>query len=81
MRLAKDFIRELYIHMGYQKATAFETVLDVTLKNGRVVEITDRSQEIEQKRGAFKEYFESGDMSSDMRQKIEEAFSLDMDLE
>lgn len=81
MRLAKDFIRELYIHMGYQKATAFQTVLDITLKDGRVVEITDRSQEIEQKRGAFKKYFESGDMSSDMRQKIEEAFSLDMDLE
>ncbi|MBS0592007.1 MAG: hypothetical protein JSR84_00910, partial [Proteobacteria bacterium] len=32
IRLAKDFIEELYIHMGYQKPTAFKTVLDMTLK-------------------------------------------------
>ncbi len=35
IRLAKDFIEELYIHMGYQKPTAFKTVLDLTLKDGR----------------------------------------------
>lgn len=26
IRLAKDFIKELYIHMGYQKPTSFKTV-------------------------------------------------------
>lgn len=77
MRLAKDFIMELYIHMGYQKPTAFKTVLDITLKDGRVVEIKDRSQEMEQKRGAFKQHYESGNLI----QTIDEAFSLDMDLE
>lgn len=50
IRLAKDFIEELYIHMGYQKPTAFKTVLDITLKEGCVVEIKDRSQEMKQKR-------------------------------
>ena len=44
IRLAKDFIEELYIHMGFQKPTAFRTVLDITLKNGRPVKINDRSQ-------------------------------------
>jgi|LSQX01.3.fsa_nt_gb hypothetical protein len=77
IRLAKDFIEELYIHMGYQKPTAFKTVLDITLKEGRVVEIKDRSQEMKQKRGAFKKHYDSGDMI----QTIDEAFSLDMDLE
>ncbi|HUL30393.1 MAG TPA: hypothetical protein VLZ03_08045 [Thermodesulfobacteriota bacterium] len=77
LRFAKDFVEGLYIHMGFQKATAFKTVLDITLKDGRVVEIKDRSQEIEQKRGAFKKYYESGKMP----EMIEEAFSLDMDLE
>ncbi|MBT9155701.1 MAG: Penicillin-binding protein 4* [Firmicutes bacterium] len=77
IRLAKDFIRELYIHMGYQKPTAFKTVLDVTLEAGRVVEIKDRSQEVEAKRGAFKKHYES----VNMLQAIDEAFSLDMDLE
>lgn len=77
IRLARDFINELYIHMGYQKATAFKTVLDITLKDGRVVEINDRSQEMEQKRGAFKKHYESGNTF----QTIPEAFSLDMDIE
>lgn len=77
IRLAKDFITELYIHMGYQKPTAFRIVLDITLKDGRVVEIKDRSQEMEQKRGAFKKYYEPGNKV----QTIDEAFSLDMDLE
>ena len=77
IRLAKDFIRELYIHMGHQKPTAFKTVLDITLKDGRVVEIKDRSEEMEKKRGAFKEAYESGEM----KKSIEDAFSLDMKLE
>ncbi len=77
IRLAKDFIDELYIHMGYQKPTAFKTVLDITLKDGRINEIKDRSQEMEQKRGSFKKRYESGNIS----QAIEEAFSLDLDLE
>jgi hypothetical protein len=77
LRLAKDFIEELYIHMGYQKATAFKTVLDITLEGGQVVEINDRSQEIEKKRGAFKKQYESGNVI----EGIEEAFRLDFDLE
>ncbi len=77
IRLAKGFIRDLYIHMGYQKPTAFETVLDITLKTGEIMEIKDRSQEMEEMRGAFKRYYESGDMF----RTIEDAFSLDMDLE
>ena len=77
IRLAKDFIEELYLHMGYQKPTAFETVLDITLNDGRLVEIKDRSKEMEQKRGAFKKHFESGITF----EKMLEAFSLDMDLE
>jgi hypothetical protein len=77
IRLAKDFIEELYIHMGYQKPTAFKSVLDITLKDGTVVEIKDRSQEMEQKRGIFKKQYESGNSMD----AIEKAFSLDMDLE
>ena len=77
LRLAKDFIRELYIHMGFQKPTSFRTVYDVTLEAGRVVELKDRSKEMEERRGAFKKHYESGNMT----ETIEEAFSLDMDLE
>jgi len=77
LRLAKDLIPGLYIHMGYQKPTAFKTVYDVTLADGKVVDIKDRSEEMEKKRGAFKKHYKSGNMI----QTIEDAFSLDMDLE
>ena len=77
LRLARDFIEDLYVHMGYQKPDAFKTVLDVTLDNGRITEIRDRSEEVAKIRGKFKKRFESED-SIDI---IEKAFSLDMDLE
>lgn len=77
LRLAKDFIRELYVHMGFQKPSAFRTVLDVTLKEGKVIELRDRSKEMEEIRGSFKRRYEGGDMI----QSIDDAFSLDMDLE
>ncbi len=76
IRLAKDFIRELYIHMGYQKASAFKTVMDYTLEKGRVKDIKDRSAEAEQIRGHFKKKFESDNVIKG----INEAFNLDMDL-
>ena len=77
IRLAKDLIRGLRIHMGYQKPTAFKTVLDITLKDGKIVDIKNRSKEMEDKRGKFKKRFESGEL----KQPIVEAFSLDMKLE
>jgi hypothetical protein len=77
LRLGRDFVKELYIHMGFQKPTAFKTVYDLTLEDGRVVEIKDRSEEMEKKRGAFKKHYESGNRIN----AIEEAFSLNMDIE
>lgn len=77
IRLAKDFIEELYIHMGFQKPSAFKTVLDITLENGRPVEINDRSEEIEQMRGEFKKHYGS----RGIEERIDEAFRFDMELE
>jgi len=77
IRLARDFINELYIHRGFQKPTAFRTVLDVTISNGKIINIQDRSADREKKRGAFKKRYENGDVT----ETIEEAFSLDMELE
>lgn len=77
IRLAKELIRGLHINMGYQKTSSFKTILDITVMSGRVAMIKNRSQEMEQIRGAFKKHYESGNM----QQTIDEAFSLDMDLE
>ncbi|MAF85722.1 MAG: hypothetical protein CL875_04515 [Dehalococcoidales bacterium] len=75
IRLAKDFIWELYIHMGYQKPTAFKTVYEITLEDGRVVKLQDKSKEMEEKRGAFKKAYETDGRT------IADAFSLNMELE
>lgn len=77
LRLAKDFIDELYIHMGFQKPSAFRKVLDLSFENGLLIDVKDRSEEMEQKRGAFKKKYES----KDIIEGIYEAFSLDMDSE
>ena len=75
IRIAKDFIPKMYVHMGFQKASAYKTVLDITLEEGQVVEGHDRSKEAKKIRGNFKKRYEaeSGDHI------IFEAFETDMD--
>lgn len=77
IRLARDFIQELYIHMGYQKASAFREVLDITTDEGRIVGVNDRSDEIKQIRGGFKQRYESGSIID----RIDDAFRLDLEIE
>ena len=77
LRLARNLIEEFYIHMGFQKASAYKIVLDFTVKEGKIVEMKDRSKDAKRKRGEFKKRYKSGDMI----RMIDEAFDLDMDLE
>lgn len=76
LRLAKNFIKELYIHMGFQKASAFKKVFDFTLNKGLVAEVLDRSEEAAKIRGAFKKHYLS---DANRFQSIADAFSLDME--
>jgi hypothetical protein len=77
IRLAKDFINQPRVNVAYQKAIAFKTVFDITLKKGQVIGIKDRSWEMKQKRDALRECYRS----PDRLEKILYAFSLDLDLE
>lgn len=77
MRLGADFIQELYIHMGYQKPSAYKTVLDISLENGQIVEVKDRSEDAAAIRGGFKEKYHSGSVM----EGIKNAFDLDMGFE
>lgn len=79
LRLARDFIQEYYVHMGYQKASAYRTVIDAVVDQGKVVSIKDRSQDAAEIRGAFKERYEKAPEKGGLFQSIEEAFSLDME--
>lgn len=77
IRLAKDFINQPRINVAYQKALAFKSVFDVTLKNGHIAGVRDRSWEMEQKRDALKNCYRS----PGKLEKILYAFSLDLELE
>jgi hypothetical protein len=77
MRLGKDFMQEFYVHMGFQKPSAFKTVLDLTLDWGRLLKAEDLSTYFAEMRGAFKERYER----TVFTHGIEDAFSLDMDIE
>jgi hypothetical protein len=77
IRLGKDFIQELYIHMGYQKATAYKTLLEFTFNEGKLISTQDLSVENAKNQGAFKKRFETGNLL----QVIDEAFSLDREIE
>jgi hypothetical protein len=77
IRLAKDFIEERYIHMGFQKPSAYETVIDLIFEDGRIVEINDRSKEVEAIRKSGKERYKKWRIFK----KIKKSFELDMDLE
>jgi len=77
IRLGKDFIRELYVHMGYQKPSAYETLLEFDFEAGKLMSMQNISASNAKKRGNFKKKFETGDIV----QIINESFSLDIEIE
>ena len=81
LRIARGFIDELYIHMGFPKPSAFKTVLDLTFESGQLKETKNRSKEMKKKRGTFKKLYNEHCKSGKIGQAVEKAFSLDMDLE
>jgi len=83
IRLARDFIGECYVHMGFQSPTAFRTVYDLTLENGRMVKLKDRSKDMEKKRnrGVLGRTFRSLLRIIKRENSISKSFTLDMDKE
>jgi len=80
--VARDFIQEMYVHMGFQKPYAYERVIEMMFRNGQLVGQIDHSdrmafirQEVisgeERKPGSFNR--------DEMKDWIEWTFSLDYD--
>jgi hypothetical protein len=44
--LAREFIKELYVHMGFHPAWKYREVHELIFKNGELLEESDRSREI-----------------------------------
>ena len=78
IRLARDFLDEYYVHQGFQKPSAFKTVIDFSIENGKIIDINDRSDEVEKIRGQFHDKYNG---STNIVQRIDDAYSMDMELE
>ena len=55
LMLGHDFIRELYVHMGFHPAWKYKEVFELTFENGRLVSELDRSGWAAQQRQDFLE--------------------------
>ena len=81
IRIGSDFIPEFYIHMGFQKPTAFKKVLDIKILEGKILEVVDRSFEVQKRQGEFYHRYKKLTKNLDFISKANhEAFLLDMEL-
>jgi len=53
MVIGTGFIEKYYIHMGYQKVYAYETVIELIFENGKLVEKIDHSEMFENVRNTI----------------------------
>jgi hypothetical protein len=81
IRLAKDIIWDLVINMGFHNPTTFRTVYDITLENGKIIDVKDRSREMEKKRSPIRRSYRKLIQIIRRENQITQAFSLDMDKE
>jgi hypothetical protein len=83
MLLAKDFIEEMYVHMGFQRPMAFRTVLEMQIQDGDILATNDLSEKMEElrNRDPTKEAQPDSRDHDDVMSWIENAFSLDYEIE
>jgi len=79
----KDFIEGMYVHMGYQRPIAYETVLEIQVQDGDIITVSDLSEKMAKLRviGKDKGALPDSDFSEDLRKWIEYTFSLDYGFE
>ncbi|TFG30405.1 hypothetical protein EU527_14530 [Candidatus Thorarchaeota archaeon] len=77
--LGKDFISSMYVHMGFQSVESFETVIELEIENGNILQENDLSAEMEKRReqGVGKPSRPSTMDDNDVMNWIEDRFSQD----
>ena len=77
--LARDFIQEMYVHMGFQRPMAYREVIEVHINKGDIIEVRDLSEEMERKRSedSSRGAQPKSRDESDIKEWIEGTFSLD----
>lgn len=79
--VGKGFLQEYYVHMGYQRAWAYETLLEFVFEEGNLVNCLDHSNMAEKLREDLKskQNPKTTVTREDIEAFIEESFSLDME--
>ncbi|TFH05051.1 MAG: hypothetical protein E4H14_13500 [Candidatus Thorarchaeota archaeon] len=75
--LGKDFIQEMYVHMGFQSAESYRTVYEIEVRNGDIIKVTDLSTRMEERRirGQEKPASPPSDDEKDVSDWIKDRFS------
>ena len=81
--LGKDFIDEMYVHMGFQSPESFRTVIELEVKDGDIISETDLSQAMAERRSSGRSKPAQPDSmdDDDVMGWIEDRFSQDYDSE
>ncbi|MHA2297930.1 MAG: hypothetical protein ACXAEU_04385 [Candidatus Hodarchaeales archaeon] len=79
--LAKDFIQEMYVHMGFQRPIAYRKVIELLVENGNITMEIDLSTKMKEYRekDPYKNAYPPSDSNEDIKEWIEQTFSLDYD--
>lgn len=77
--IGKDFIKKYYIHMGYQRAWAYEVLEELLFDNGKLVNTVDHSEMAKKLREELESREEKIKKTSDNIQLfVEKSFSLEI---
>jgi hypothetical protein len=77
IKIAKDFIQEMYVHMGFQRASAFKTVLELDFKDGNLIQVNDLSDKMKKhrKKDPAKDAEPKSMKETDVKEWIKKTFS------
>ncbi|TFF84944.1 hypothetical protein EU523_00835 [Candidatus Heimdallarchaeota archaeon] len=76
--IGKDFIDEMYVHMGFQRPITFRTVYELTFENGQLIKTVNKSKEMDKRRleDSQKGARPRSNDESDIKEWVIDSFSL-----
>ncbi len=77
--LAKEFIQEMYVHMGFQRPMAYRTVLQISVLDGEITLVEDLSERMKQRRQEDPNRDAQPRNPDEVGEWIEKTFSLEFD--
>jgi hypothetical protein len=79
--IGRDFVEDMYVHMGFQSAESYRDVLELEMENGNIVNVVNLVEVMEQRRlqGRCKPTDPSSMEESDLHSWIEDRFSQNYD--